>query len=126
MGATISVGVCILATTDWFQPHVVVCGARRTPRPHAAPTGSESSISDQTTFATAGSVCVAHCVCRAHNASRSARDCVLNAAPSAGTFAGGVAELLRAYAGASSTSRLTLSGKRAAYPPALGPPSDHA
>src|SRR5688500_20301503 len=99
MGATISVGVCILATTDWFQPHVVVCGARRTPRPHATPTGSESSISDQTTGGTAGSVCVAHGACRAHNASRSARDWGVNAAPAGGTLAGGVGEPVRAYRG---------------------------
>ena len=33
-----------MATTDWFQPQVVTCGARRTPLPHVAPTGSDSSI----------------------------------------------------------------------------------
>src|SRR4029453_11531219 len=113
MPATISVGVIVLATVAWFQPHVVVCGARRTPGPHVAPTGSDSSISPQTTSGTEGSTCVAHGVCGAQSASRSARDCVLNAAPSAGTFAGGVAELFRPYAGASSTRRFTFSGNRA-------------
>ena len=34
---------------------VAVCGARRTPGPHVAPTGSDASISDQTAAAAAGS-----------------------------------------------------------------------
>ena len=38
-----------------FHPHVVVDGARRTPLPHVAPTGSDASMSAQTTSRTFGS-----------------------------------------------------------------------
>src|SRR6202030_1276593 len=45
---TIRVGICILATTAVVHPQLVTCGARRTPVPQVAPTGSEAIISDQT------------------------------------------------------------------------------
>src|ERR1700680_822728 len=45
---TINVGACILATTELFQPHVGTEGARRTPALQLAPTGSDSTILDQT------------------------------------------------------------------------------
>jgi len=48
MPATINVGTSIFAATAEFHPHVVVEGARRTPDPHVAPTGSDSNIFDQT------------------------------------------------------------------------------
>ena len=41
---TINVGVWVFPTIAAFHPHVVVCGARRTPVPHVAPTGSDASI----------------------------------------------------------------------------------
>ena len=47
-GATSSIGVLCRETSDRFQPHVVTLGARRTPVPHVAPTGSDSSIAVQT------------------------------------------------------------------------------
>src|SRR5205085_12132594 len=55
--AIISVGVSVFATAAWFHPHVVVCGARRTPVPHVAPTGSDANICDQILCAVAGSYC---------------------------------------------------------------------
>ena len=55
-------GVRVPPIIDAFQPQVVVTGARRTPVPQVAPTGSESISSDQTTSGTAGSTCVAHAV----------------------------------------------------------------
>src|SRR5271157_1451512 len=38
---TIRVGICVFETTAVVQPQEVTCGARRTPLPHVAPTGSE-------------------------------------------------------------------------------------
>src|ERR1700690_40894 len=52
---TINVGVCILATTELFQPHVGTDGARRTPVPHVAPTGWDSTSFDQTASLATGS-----------------------------------------------------------------------
>ena len=49
-----SVGVCILATTDPFQPQVGTEGARRTPHPHVAPSGSDLTMWDQTDSLVAG------------------------------------------------------------------------
>src|SRR5688572_23670981 len=89
---TISVGVIDLPTVAVSQPHVVVCGARRTPGPQVAPTGSDASISDHTLSAAPGSTWFGHITCRLQFASKSARDWVLNAAPAAGTCAGGAAE----------------------------------
>src|SRR5688572_31274145 len=95
MPAIISVGVVAFATAAAFHPHVVVLGARRTPGPQVAPTGSDFIISDQRTSRMPGSTWSAQPVWRCHNASSSARDCVSNAAPSAGTFAGEVEALPR-------------------------------
>src|SRR4051812_15993724 len=47
--ATISVGVWLLPTIDAFHPQLWVSGARRTPVPHVAPTGSDASICAQMT-----------------------------------------------------------------------------
>src|SRR5579863_7918242 len=52
---TINVGACIFPTTEPFQPQVGTDGARRTPVPQVAPTGSASTILDQTASLTAGS-----------------------------------------------------------------------
>src|ERR1700730_14352504 len=52
---TISIGSCVLATISAFQPQVVTKGARRTPGPHVAPTGSDFIISDHTLSLAAGS-----------------------------------------------------------------------
>src|SRR6185436_15289037 len=126
MPATISVGVWVLVTTAAFHPHVVVCGARRTPGPHVEPTGSDASIADHTLSAAALSYWAAHPTCRSQFASNSARDCVLKTTPSAGALAGASPLPSRPYAGASSTRRCTFCGFRAAYPPERGPPSDQA
>src|SRR5687768_1725221 len=120
MPATINVGVCVLVTTAAFQPQVVVCGARRTPGPHVAPTGSDASIVDQTLSLTSFSYCAGQATWRSQLASNSARDCVLKTTPSAGTLAGASALLSRPYAGASRTRRCTFCGFRAAYPPDRG------
>src|SRR5580698_6635570 len=45
---TISTGICVFETAAVVHPQEVTCGARRTPLPQVAPTGSEASISDQT------------------------------------------------------------------------------
>src|SRR5580658_6244394 len=45
---TIRVEIWVFETTALVQPQEVTCGARRTPLPQVAPTGSESIISDQT------------------------------------------------------------------------------
>src|ERR1700729_2797179 len=52
---TISVGVSVLATAAEVQPQDVTCGARRTPVPQVAPTGSETSICSHTESLAAGS-----------------------------------------------------------------------
>src|SRR5262249_29439401 len=95
--ATMSVGVCIFPTVAAFQPHGAVCGARRTPGPHVAQTGSDASISDQTASLTAGSYCDGQPTWRSQFAVNSSRDCVLNAAPEAGV-AGAAAAPPRLYA----------------------------
>ncbi len=48
------------AATAEVQPQVVTCGARRTPLPQVAPTGSDSIIDDQTASLTAGSYWSGH------------------------------------------------------------------
>ncbi len=53
--AMISAGIFVAAAIAVFQPHVVVDGARRTPVPHVAPTGSDAIRSDQTASRTDGS-----------------------------------------------------------------------
>src|SRR5688572_5799021 len=53
--AIIMVGVFMADSIVAFHPHVVVDGARRTPLPHLAPTGSDLIISAHTTSRTAGS-----------------------------------------------------------------------
>jgi len=49
------IGVCIFATVVWPKPQTVVFGARRTPCPQVAPTGSDASIALQTASLAAGS-----------------------------------------------------------------------
>ena len=92
------------------SPTMVVCGARRTPGPQVAPTGSEASISDQTTSLHRRIVpASAQPIWRSQLASNSARDWVLNGTPAAGSFAGGPARRRAVVGGASSTSRFTFS-----------------
>jgi hypothetical protein len=43
-----STGTLIFSTVDLPKPQTVVFGARRTPCPHVAPTGSDASIAPQT------------------------------------------------------------------------------
>ena len=50
------------------------------------------------------SYCAGQPTCRSQFAMNSSRDCVFMVAPSAGSVAGGVAAVIRLYAGASSTS----------------------
>src|SRR5579863_1723207 len=88
---TMRVGICILATTAVVHPQVVTCGARRTPVPQVAPTGSECIISDQTESRAPASYCPGHPAWRSQLAMNSSRDCVFMAAPLAGTCAGGSA-----------------------------------
>src|SRR5207302_2173911 len=52
---TINVGISIFATTAEFHPQTVTLGARLTPAPQVAPTGSDLVISDQTLSAAAES-----------------------------------------------------------------------
>src|SRR5262252_6224430 len=92
--ATSNVGMSVFPANAGVQPHTVVCGARRTPGPHVAPTGSDASISDHTASLTAGSYWAGQPTCRSQFALNSSRDCVLNAAPAAGA-AGGAAGALR-------------------------------
>src|SRR4030095_15732223 len=101
----ISVGALRLPIIDWLNPQVVVEGARRTPVPHFAPTGSDSSNSFHTASRTAGSNCASQPSCRSQLASNSLRDCVLKTVPGFGNGGGAAAPPLP-YAGASNTSRL--------------------
>ena len=71
-----------------FQPQLVVDGARRTPVPHLAPTGSDASISFHTVSRTAGSTWFGQPTCRSQLASNSVRDCVLNTVPGFGSGGG--------------------------------------
>src|SRR5690349_2815532 len=121
---TIRKGVWILATTAWLKPQVGTWGARRTPVPQVAPTESEASISDQTTALAAGSYCPAQPTWRSQLAVKSARDCAVIGPALAGRGWGASAGEARVYAGASTTSRATFSGLRAAYPALRGPPCD--
>src|SRR5688572_6070255 len=120
------VGTCSFATTSEFHPHTVVPGARRTPWPQVAPTGSDSSIFDHIVSLTAGSYWSAHPTCRSQFAVKSSRDCLFMATPSAGSFTGGLLDAVRLNAGASRTSLSTFSGCRDANPPERGAPSDQA
>jgi len=60
----ISVGICVFPTIAVVQPQFVTWGARRTPLPHVAPTGSDSSICDQTDSRASGSYCAGQPTCR--------------------------------------------------------------
>src|SRR5258705_8284856 len=75
-------GVVSFAAID--GGHVpAVSGARRTPGPHVAPTGSDASISVHTAFDAARSYCSAHPTLRSQFASKSWRDWVFIGTPSA-------------------------------------------
>src|SRR4029079_634410 len=50
----------MLATAALPKPQTVVFGARRTPWPQLAPTGSDASIASHTTSAAACSYCFGH------------------------------------------------------------------
>src|ERR1700690_3394814 len=60
---TMSVGICVLATTAAVHPQVVTCGARRTPLPQVAPTESDAIISDQTALRAPASYCSGQPTC---------------------------------------------------------------
>src|SRR5579884_3553495 len=92
---TISVGICILLTTAVVQPQLVTWGARRTPPAQVAPTGSDSIILAQTASLAAGSYWPGQPTWRSQFAVNSSCDCVVMAAPFAGTCAGGFAGVLR-------------------------------
>src|SRR6266849_4818668 len=91
----ISVGIFVLPATAEFQPQFVTCGARRTPLPHVAPTGSDSIIADHTESLAAGSYWSGHPTWRFQFSVNSSCDCVFMAAPFAGTCAGGSPAALR-------------------------------
>src|SRR6516165_7551329 len=107
---TIRTGIIILAADAVAHPQVVVPGARRTPVPQVAPTGSDASIADQTASWTARSYWSGQPTCRSQLAVNSSPDCVFMAAPAAGTCSGGSARAARLYPGASKTRACTLSG----------------
>ncbi len=86
-----SVGIFVRPIIEAFHPHVVVDGARRTPLPHFAPTGSDAIMSFQTTSRTAGSNWFGHPSCRSQFASNACRDCVLNTTPALGSAGGAAA-----------------------------------
>src|SRR5665213_4338990 len=73
---TISVGICVLATTAAVHPQVVTCGARRTPLPQVAPTLSEAIISDHTESRAPLSYWSAQPTWRSQFTMNSSRDCV--------------------------------------------------
>src|SRR5262245_29564171 len=102
----------MLSTAALPKPHTVVFGARRTPGPQLAPTGSDASIASHTESAAACSYCLGQPTCRFQLAVNSACDCVLNVTPAAGFVAGGCWLDSRLYAGASSTSFATFAGLR--------------
>ena len=77
----IMVGILVPPIAAAFQPKVVVEGARRTPVPHEAPTGSEASISAHTASRTAGWYWSAQPTWRSQLAMNSLRDCVLKTRP---------------------------------------------
>src|SRR5215471_8059775 len=110
MPVTISTGTLIFSTVVLPKPQTVVFGARRTPCPHVAPTGSDASIAPQTASLAAESYWLAQPTCRSQFATKSACDCALNAGPFAGFGIGGCAVSARLYAGASTTIFSTLSG----------------
>src|SRR5438445_12794722 len=88
---TINVGILVCAATGEVQPQVVTCGARRTPLPQVAPTGSDSIIADQMALLAAGSYWPGQPTWRSQFAVNSSCDCVFMAAPLAGSCAGGSA-----------------------------------
>src|SRR5262249_52451609 len=102
---TIRKGVCILETTAWLKPHVGTEGARRTPGPHFAPTGSEASISDHTAALAPGSYWSGQPTWRSQFAVKSARDWAVIGPALAGSGLGAAASPARVYAGASTTRR---------------------
>ena len=91
--AIIIVGIFVPPIIAAFQPQVVVDGARRTPVPQVAPTGSEASISLHTASRTAGSYCSAQPTWRSQLAMNSLRDCVLKTAPGFGSAGGAAGEV---------------------------------
>src|SRR5580700_3833186 len=101
---TIKVGICILPTAAVVHPQLVTNGARRTPGPQVAPTGSEAIISDHTLSRAAGSYCSGQPTWRSQFAVNSTFDWLLMAAPSRGSCDGASAAVPRLYAGASRTS----------------------
>src|SRR6478752_1581085 len=104
-----STGTLIFSTVDLPKPQTVVLGARRTPCPQVAPTGSEASIAPQTASLAACSYWFSQPTCRFQPATKSRCDCALNAEPFAGFGIGGCAVSARLYAGASTTTFSTLS-----------------
>src|SRR4051812_35008384 len=105
-----SVGIVVLLTTSLVQPQLVVTGARRTPGPQVAPTGSDASMFLHTDCDAPRSYWSGQPTWRSQLASNSARDCVFMATPFSGMSPGGFADASRLYAGASSTSLAILSG----------------
>jgi len=85
-----------------------VCGARRTPGPHVAPTDRTRSTATDG-VADRRSYCAGASDRRSQFVANSSRDCVF-IATAGRRLADGTAGALRLYAGASSTSLCTLSG----------------
>jgi hypothetical protein len=75
--ATIRKGTRTFATAALLKPQVGTDGARRTPGPHFAPTGSDSSISSKMSRAAAASYWPGQPTWRSQLAMKSERDCTV-------------------------------------------------